>query len=172
MRQQPLEKVSALGTILFLLSVLPAVAQTRGEVSGLVLFGADSRVKFTGFSAGGGVFFQRWFGLEAEFGIVVDDSDEQSAAPLYSGGVNLRVLPDARLTPFVAAGAGALGDTAGPYAGGGINYWFGERAALRLEVRAFVPTADNRPCRNSPRPPVCAEATTATFFRAGVSFRF
>jgi hypothetical protein len=155
-----------------LVSVVPASAQTRGEASGVVLYGADSRVTFAGVAAGGGVVFGRWLGLEAELGLATDNSDERSTAAQYSAGLNVRFLPSSSLTPFLAAGVAALGDTSGPYVGGGIYYWFAERVALRVDARAFVPTNDNRPCLNSPRPPVCAEPTTTTFFRAGVTFRF
>lgn len=153
-------------------SVRPAYSQSHGEADAVVVAGADDRFAYRGFAAGGGAVFRRWLGVEAQAGILVDDSDERSAVLTLDGGLTVRVLPAARATPFMFVGASRRGDVAGPVIGGGLLYWFGERAGLRVDGRAFFPASDNRPCRTSPRPPICEEATRGAFLQAGAALRF
>jgi hypothetical protein len=150
----------------------PAYSQSHGEAHAVVVAGADDRFSYRGFAAGGGAVFGSWLGIEAQAGIVVDDSDERSAVLSLDGGLTMRLLPAARATPFVFVGASRRGDVAGPVIGGGLLYWIGDRAGLRVDGRAFFPASDNRPCRTSPRPPICDEATRGAFLQAGAAFRF
>ena len=152
-------------------SASPAIAQTHGEAHAVLLQGADATFRFGGFGAGGALVVN-WFGLDADFGLLVDNSDEGGVAPMYAGGASVRLLADGRVSPFFGGGYAGFGDTSGPFVGGGLNIWFARSAAFRVEVRSYVPASDNRPCRDSPRPPVCDAATNATFLRAGMTFRF
>jgi MFS family permease len=147
----------------------PAFGQTSAEAYAVVVEGGDSGVRFRGLAGGGGILFWNRLGLDGEYGLMVDNSDERSLAPMVSGGASLRFPIRGKLSIFVGSGLVRLGDVAGPYVGGGANYWLTRAAALRVELRTVVPGADYRGC-STVRPTPCVTRSGAWFVRAGVAF--
>lgn len=140
---------------------LPAWSQTRVEIHAVGIRGGDSDFNFTGLAGGGGVLvLGNRLGVSGEAGLIADNSDERVLVPVISGGVSVH-FPNSgntrKLIPFLGTGFTAIGDDPGWYGGGGLNWWFHRRTALRLEFRA-VPSAASGYPRN------------AWFLRAGLSF--
>lgn len=144
------------------LSTPPASGQASGEAHIVGIRGGDSVFAFTGLSGGGGVLIKERFGVDADVGLLADNSDERDLVPIFAvgGSVHFPSSQNTRkLIPFVGAGFTTLGVGPGWYAGGGANYWFHRATAVRVEFRGVMPSGDDYP-RN------------AWFFRAGLTFGF
>jgi hypothetical protein len=145
-----------------LLSTQPASGQTSGEAHLVIVRGGDSVFHFSGLSGGGGVLLRNQVGVNAEIGLIGDNSDERDLVPVFSVGGSMHFASrqnTRKLVPFVAAGFTTLGDGPGWYAGGGANYWFRRATAVRFEFRGVVPSTDGYPRK-------------AWFLRGGVAVGF
>ena len=81
-----------------LLSAQPVSGQISGEGYATMVHGAGERgARLTGVVGGGGVLFRDRFGVDAEIGLVGDNSDERVLAPLIAVGGSLRVAPRRRI---------------------------------------------------------------------------
>lgn len=156
--------------------LLPASAsgQTSGEVQGLVIQGSDSKFRLRGFAGGAGVLIRDRVGVDAEFGLLVDNSDERDGFPIIAFGATLRLIARnqaRRLIPFAAAGWTATAIGSGLYVGGGIKYWFRPRAAIHLELREALTAGADANCPVNPLSR-CHPSRNAWFLRGGVTFAF
>ena len=150
--------------VCLLLFATPAIAQTAGQAHAVIVEGRDSDLGFRGFAGGGSVVLRHRFGIDGEFGLLVDDSDERSLALWLSGGASLRFLADRKTNPFVGGGLVTLGDLAGLYVDAGANYWFTRHAALRVALKTSFLS------RTCPVGFTACQGGTAWFLQAGVTF--
>jgi hypothetical protein len=109
--------------------------------------------------AGGEGLISGGLGLGGEVGYLTRWRDNASGFGLASANVSYHFNRDRRLVPFFTGGASLAfnnGTSGGGNVGGGVQYWFAERAALRLEFRTHVISSD----------------TPHSFgFRVGIAFR-
>ena len=172
-RLRPLVVALALAPALLL--ARPVAGQTSGEAHVVFVSGLNkvlpTDLSLRGLTGGGTVLLRNRIGLDAEFGLIGDNSDERVVAPAISAGGSLHFSTTGRVAPFVGAGFSRLGDWAGWYAGGGANYWLNRRTAIHLGLRAFVPTT-NYGCLSSNSRNVCEPGPRVVFLRVGLAFGF
>jgi hypothetical protein len=152
---------------LFLFVLLPSVAlaQSNDKRGWGYLFGgvggaSNGEGAFAHVGGGGEGLLYKGFGMGAEVGYVAPISEN------FGDGVGLLSVNPAyhfnrsqKAQPFVTGGfslAFRNGASGGGNVGGGVQYWFKEKAALRVEFRTHVFSSDS-PYFHS--------------FRVGLSFR-
>jgi hypothetical protein len=156
---------------LFLLVFLPSVsfAQTKdprawGYVFGGIGGAPDGQGAFVHVGGGGEALLRGGFGMGAELGYFAPVSDVTgNGLGIFSVNPSYHfrnASASKKIVPFVTGG-GALAFRSGALAGGGnfgggVQYWFKEKVALRVEYRTYVFSSD-RPFLHS--------------IRAGISFR-
>lgn len=142
----------------------PAAGQTTGQGHAVVVEGGDSDFRFRGFAGGASVILRHRVGIDGEFGLLLDDSDEQTLSPWLSGGASVRFLADRKTTPFVGGGLVRFGDLAGLYVDAGANFWFAQHAALRVALKtSFLSKA-------CPAGFTACSGGTAWFLQGGLTF--
>lgn len=156
---------------LFLLVFLPSVsfAQTKdprawGYVFGGIGGAPDGQGAFVHMGGGGEALLHGGFGIGAELGYFAPASDATgNGLGIFSVNPSYHfrnASASKKIVPFVTGGvslafrSGAA--SGGGNFGGGVQYWFKEKVALRVEYRTQVFSSD-RPFLHS--------------FRAGISFR-
>jgi hypothetical protein len=155
-------------TGLFLFAFLPSVALAQsgdkrawGYVFGGVGGASDGEGAFAHVGGGGEGLIHKGFGLGAELGYFAPISEN------FGDGVGILSVNPAyhfnrsqKAQPFVTGGFSLAfrggGASGGGNVGGGVQYWFKEKAALRVEYRTHVFSSD-RPFTHS--------------LRVGISFR-
>jgi hypothetical protein len=94
---------------------------------------------FTHFGGGGEALIKR-FGVGGEIGYMSPWGSFSDGVGVFSPNASF-YMPTGKLSPFVTGGYTLFfrnGTANGFNYGGGINYWFKERTALRFEVRDNV----------------------------------
>jgi hypothetical protein len=142
----------------------PAAGQTTGQAHAVVVVGRDADFRFTGVAGGGSVVLRHRVGLDGEFGLLVDNSDERTLSPWLSGGASVRFLSDRKTTPFVGGGLARFGDLAGLYVDAGANYWFAGHVALRVALRTSFLS------KSCPAGFTACEGGTTWFVHGGLTF--
>lgn len=110
------------------------------------VFGAPGQFRVSGFSnrtfqAGGGVEYilASGLGAGAELGYLAPTASWSDGLGVFSANVSYHIrLAASRVVPFVTGGYSLMfreGHLNAFNVGGGVNYWFGRRAGLRLELR-------------------------------------
>jgi hypothetical protein len=95
--------------------------------------------------AGGEGLLSGGLGLGGEVGYLTRLRDNAGGFGLASANVSYHFNRDRRLVPFVTGGVSLAfrgGAAGGGNFGGGVQYWFAERAALRLEFRNHIFSSD------------------------------
>jgi hypothetical protein len=132
----------------------PALAYSSGHSAGLFHVGG-----------GGEALLYKGLGAGAEIGYLSSWRYSGSGLGLLSlnGSYYAHAQRSVKLTPFVTGGySRAFNKHGGGNAvnfGGGLQYWFHDRAAVRLEVRDHIPV-----CQGCPTVHILG-------FRAGLAFR-
>ncbi len=132
----------------------PGLAYSSGHSAGLFHVGG-----------GGDALLYKGLGVGAELGYFSSWRDSSNGLGLLSvnGSYYARAERIAKVTPFVTGGYSLAFDRHGHgnavNFGGGLQYWFHDRAAVRLEVRDHIP--------------ICEGCSTVHIlgFRAGLAFR-
>ena len=145
--------------------------QVSGEVQAEFVHGRLSSFRMSGVMGGGGVLIRNRFGIDAEVGLLGDNSDEGVLAPVVAIGGNVRLQTRRRAVPFASAGFTRLGDWGGWHAGGGVNVAVSSGSMIRVELRGAVPSVDFSGCVRNARTE-CALPPTAWFLRVGMAFGF
>ena len=124
-------------------------AHAQGNAAGYV-FGAPGQVRVEDFSvatfhAGGGgeYLIGGLVGVGAELGYLAPTRDFGEGVGVFSTNGSVHFRRTGKLVPYVTAGYSMLFDTLDDRlnafnVGGGANYWFAPRAALRLELRDHI----------------------------------
>ena len=149
----------------------PVSGQASGEVHAAFVHGGQSGFRMTGGVGGGGVLIRNRFGIDAEVGLLGDNSDERVLATALAINGNVRLATRGTVVPFAGTGFTRLGDWGGWHAGGGVNVAVSQRSAIRVELRGAVPLVDFSGCVKNARTD-CALPPNAWFLRVGIAFGF
>jgi len=144
------------------LAFAQATSEKRGWGYGFAGLGADvngdTRATLH-VGVGGEGLVSGGLGVGGEIGYLSRLRDNASGFGLASANISYHFNRDRRLMPFITGGASLgfnNGASGGGNFGGGVQYWFADRAALRLEFRNHIFSSD------TPYYPS---------FRIGISFR-
>jgi len=159
-------KKAALALVLLFLFIIPLTAQAEEGgtftlspfIGGMYFDGAEDINSGLLFGLRGGYNFTKHFGLEV-FGAYMDAEDEPTkhSLDIYHYGVDAiwQFMPDSKLIPFLAVGAGAMtfsgnhqlndnynieddGTNFALDVGGGLKYYLNDRWAVRVDVRDVI----------------------------------
>lgn len=107
-----------------------------------IAFGGGSSMGFLHFGGGGEVGLYQGLGLGAELGYLAPWRYMNEGVGMLSiNGLYRFEKPGAKVAPFITGGYSLLfrsGHLNAINFGGGVDYWFVDRAAIRLEIRDHV----------------------------------